>query len=139
MSLWELIQYWLGFGIFANSFGAARSSQWAGVRAAHLAKEPACVACGGTSKLNVHHIKPFHIHPELELDPANLITLCNGSSGTIACHIRFGHWDNFKDKWNPDVRAEAALWRARFGRADMSGVPGVDAADVHSGDVDVTQ
>ena len=26
-------------------------------------------------KLNVHHVKPFHLYPQLELDENNLITV----------------------------------------------------------------
>lgn len=104
----------IGEHSFERTFGSLRSNQWPAVRDAHLKKEPICQVCGGGSKLNVHHIRPFHTHPELELDPNNLITLCNGSSGTIACHIRFGHLDNFKDKWNPDIRTEAPVWNKRF-------------------------
>lgn len=97
-----------------RTFGALRSNEWPKVRAAHLKIQPVCQVCGGTTKLNVHHVRPFHVHPELELDPNNLITLCNGSSGTISCHIRFGHFDSFKDKWNPDIKTEAPKWNARF-------------------------
>jgi 5-methylcytosine-specific restriction protein A len=94
--------------------GATRSPEWPRVRAAHLLKEPACQVCGGTTKLNVHHVRPFHLHPELELDDNNLITLCTGSSNTLNCHVRFGHWDNFRTKYNPQIRLEAPKWKARF-------------------------
>ena len=94
--------------------GAARSPEWPKVRAAHLLKEPVCQLCGGKTKLNVHHIRPFHLRPELELDDTNLITLCTGSSSTINCHVRFGHWDNFRTKYNPHIVSEAAQWKARF-------------------------
>ena len=103
-----------------RTFGATRSPLWSTVRNNHLIKEPLCQLCGGKTKLNVHHILPFHMNPELELDPNNLITLCNGSSGTISCHIRFGHFDNFRTKWNPTIRDEVPLWRMRFAAADMT-------------------
>ena len=102
------------FRLQGPSFGAVRSPEWPRIRAAHLLKEPSCQVCGGTTKLNVHHIRPFHLHPELELDDNNLITLCTGSSNTINCHVRLGHWDNFKDKYNPNIRAEAPVWLKRF-------------------------
>jgi len=53
-----------------------RSPKWHKVEKEHLAKEPACQWCGATVKVQVHHVKPFHLHPELELDPSNFITLC---------------------------------------------------------------
>lgn len=111
--MFDYIQRLFGWGDYARNFGAVRSPQWAGVRATHLLKEPACQLCGGTSSLQVHHIRPFHIHPELELDQNNLITLCTGNN-TINCHVRFGHLDNFKDKWNPNIRADCLTWKARF-------------------------
>lgn len=107
------MQQKLGLGDYARNFGATRSPQWAGVRATHLKKEPNCQLCGGTKDLQVHHIRPFHIHPELELEDTNLITLCTGNN-TINCHIRFGHLDNFKNKWNPDIREDCQTWKARF-------------------------
>lgn len=113
LMIWNYIQKIFGWGDYARCFGATRSNLWPGVRAAHLVKEPACQLCGGTSSLQVHHIRPFHIHPELELDDTNLITLCTGNN-TINCHVRFGHLDNFKDKWNPNIRADVTLWKARF-------------------------
>ena len=76
---------------------ASRSGKWSTVRKEHLKKQPACAACGKTSKLEVHHIKPVHKFPELELDPDNLITLC-----ADPCHIIFGHLKYWKS-WNAEV------------------------------------
>lgn len=78
-----------------------RAVGWPKVRAEHLEKQPKCAACGTEKGLEVHHIKPFHKYPELELDPDNLITLCNKS-----CHLYFGHLKYFKS-WNPDVKIDA--------------------------------
>jgi 5-methylcytosine-specific restriction endonuclease McrA len=85
-----------------------RSPRWPAARAAHLAIEPACVVCGSTANLEVHHILPFHVHPELELDPTNLITLCERAGHE--CHFVFGHYFDFQ-AWNPDVRTYAAAFR----------------------------
>ncbi|MCL4399785.1 HNH endonuclease [Patescibacteria group bacterium] len=98
--------------------GATRSSRWPEIREAHLAAHPLCEICGGTKKLNVHHILPFHLHPELELDFKNLITLCEGNK-TINCHLRFGHFDSFKDKYNPNIKVEAPVWKQKFLAKDM--------------------
>lgn len=76
-----------------------RSSEWGKVRSEHLKKFPQCAACGTKDHLQVHHIKPFHIYPELELDPSNLITLCMGA---YECHLMIGHGDSWKC-YNPDV------------------------------------
>lgn len=91
-----------------------RSSQWPSARRHHLEKHPACEACGKTSGwIEAHHIKPFHEHPELELEESNLITLCRDH------HFRVGHDPDGPDgpkppNWsdnNPNVRRDAAKWR----------------------------
>lgn len=85
---------------------AKRSSRWPTVRAEHLRLHPACAVCGGTDKVEVHHVKPFHLHPELELDPSNFISLCEARA-FVNCHLFVGHLGNFKS-FNPDVIAMSA-------------------------------
>lgn len=70
---------------------AYRSPKWKKVREEHLKKQPHCMACGSYKKPEVHHIVPVHIEPSLELDPNNLITLCDKY-----CHFIFGHLMNWK-------------------------------------------
>lgn len=82
-----------------------RSSHWPTVRKHHLEEHGTCAACGGTKKLQVHHCAPFHSHPELELDPKNLITLCERLGKD--CHILIGHGDSFL-WYSPTVVADAA-------------------------------
>ena len=82
---------------------AKRSSKWPAARKKHMKTNPVCEACGSSTELDVHHIKPFHLHPTLELDPANLITLCMEND----CHLYVGHGDNFK-AYNPNVKEDAA-------------------------------
>lgn len=83
------------------SQSAERSSAWDTVREAHLILEPACQWCGkdDIKKLEVHHIRPFHKEPDLELDQANLITLCR------FCHFVVGHNCNWS-KDNENVRKD---------------------------------
>lgn len=81
-----------------------RSPKWSTIEKHFLAQNPACAACGGKDRLNVHHCKPFHLNPELELDTSNLITLCMGEK---ECHFHLGHGGNFQ-KYCPDVREYAA-------------------------------
>lgn len=95
------------------TLGQKRSSQWPTVRKHHLKLNPTCAVCGDTRKLEVHHIKPFHIHPELELDPTNLITMCESKSYGIICHLLVGHWGSYK-LINPNVVEDAALWRSKL-------------------------
>jgi hypothetical protein len=68
-----------------------------------------CSVCDGKKKLEVHHKMPFHLHPALELDPGNLITLCENKADGVNCHLLFGHLGNFKS-YNPQVNVDASLW-----------------------------
>lgn len=81
-----------------KKLGKTRSPKWAKVGHDYLLKSPVCEACGSTNQLNVHHKKPFHLYPELELDTNNLITLCMDND----CHLLIGHGGNFK-KYNPNI------------------------------------
>jgi len=80
-----------------------RASGWKKVRKAHIKAHPSCAACGRTDYLEVHHIKDYSEHPELELDPNNLITLCD--KGT-KCHLTFGHLGNWSSI-NPEVEEDS--------------------------------
>lgn len=93
--------------------GSKRSNEWPKVRAAHLAARPACELCGGTKKTEVHHMRPFHIDPSLELNPGNLITLCEAKKDGINCHLFVGHLGNFKS-FNVAVMADAHEWSAKI-------------------------
>lgn len=97
----------------AKTAGNARSSQWSLIRAAHLHRNPTCAVCGGKEKIEVHHIKPFHTNPELELDFKNLITLCEAGKNGIVCHQAIGHLGNYRSI-NIDVNADALLWRTKL-------------------------
>jgi len=92
-----------------RTFGAIRSPEWSKVRKEYLRNEPLCAVCKTKGSLlnhlEVHHCLPFHLHPNLELDPDNLITLCRTH------HLLFGHLMNFKS-FNENVRADAlTFWQ----------------------------
>lgn len=93
-------------------FGAARSPEWGRVRREHLKKHPECIVCGGTKTCEVHHLRPFHTHPHLELDPKNLVTLCEGV-GTFYHHLWIGHLGNYKSI-NEHCVEDAKLWREKI-------------------------
>ena len=59
--------------------------------------------------LNVHHVKPFHLFPDLELDAGNLITLCE--RGAFSCHWIVGHGGRDWRDYNPTCVADAAYLR----------------------------
>ena len=84
----------------------ARASQWKKVRADHLKKYPQCAACGRTKNLAAHHVIPVSFDPNKELDPNNLLTLCE-----TPCHIVFGHFFSYHC-YNKDVRKVTAAFYA---------------------------
>jgi len=92
------------------SLSQSRSPQWPKVRAKFLKEFPTCQVCDGIKKLQVHHIRPVHVWPELELSPANLITLCEASGNH---HLWTGHLGSFQS-WNIDVINDAANWHTKI-------------------------
>ena len=92
------------FGLFDRMYG--RSPKWRSVRAEHIKNHPECAACGRKDGLEVHHIVPYHINPDLELEPSNLITLCGKY-----CHFIFGHFMDWKS-WNENVVRDSTLYYA---------------------------
>jgi hypothetical protein len=105
------IANWLRNIFDPASLGAARSPQWSGVEKAYRKLHPTCEVCGTkgtlTNPLNVHHIAPFHLHPELELSVDNLWTMCRQH------HFFFGHFDDWSS-FNTTVKADSALWISRI-------------------------
>ena len=100
--------------------GAKRSNKWPAARKAHLAKYPRCAVCGGKEKVEVHHKQPFHLHPELELDPTNFITLCESKKRGINCHLLVGHVGSFKN-FNPTVVEDATSWHNKLNCPNCGG------------------
>lgn len=90
----------------SDHLGHARSDKWPEVERAHLDHEGWCRYCGGTTLLQVHHILPFHLDPARELDPSNLITLCEDYKDGVECHLHVGHLGNWKH-YNPAVASVA--------------------------------
>lgn len=95
--------------------GARRSSQWRKVRKAHLETNPECFICGSKHALEVHHIIPFNLAPDKELDPENLMTLCENKKYGINCHLLVGHLGNYR-KINPNVFIDATTWKLKLGK-----------------------
>jgi hypothetical protein len=98
--------------------GIPRSPAWPRVHLAHLALHPTCACCDASAGLNlpvqVHHTFPIHEcialgRPDLELDPRNLITLCESTATRPAQdhHLLVGHLGSFQSS-NLDVVGAAA-------------------------------
>ena len=96
-----------------TTIGVKRSTKWFAVRKKHLQQFPFCAVCNSNKKLEVHHIKPFNTNPDLELNPTNLITLCENRKYGVCCHLFVGHCGNYKDI-NPDVIQDAKYWNVKL-------------------------
>ena len=80
-----------------------RSAKWPAVEKAHIAAHPQCLCCVFPgAPVQVHHIIPVHFaralgRPDLELDPRNLVTLCEAEEGKPAedHHLLVGHLGDF--------------------------------------------
>jgi hypothetical protein len=74
-----------------------RSPKWSTVRDKFIRANPRCAACGTAKELEAHHVLPYQIRPELELDETNLIQFCR------SCHFAIGHGYDWT-AWRPDCR-----------------------------------
>ena len=84
-------------------YGIKRSPEWPKVEKEFLLSEPNCKVCGLSHPVQVHHILPYHYcvalgRRDLELNPKNLITLCESEMGfpTEDHHLYIGHLGDFK-------------------------------------------
>ena len=101
MSILSAIRNWF---LPQETLGSGRSGKWAKVRDDFIETHPACAACGKPAE-EVHHIRPFHEEPALELNPDNLVALCKHH------HLDLGHLGDYQ-AWNPLVREDAARHRS---------------------------
>ncbi len=88
-------------------FGSVRSPKWSEIRNKWVKENPLCAVCSTKKDCEVHHVQPYHLHPDLELNPQNFITLCRPH------HYIFGHFMNWSS-FNKDVRADAELWKQKI-------------------------
>lgn len=100
-----------------------RSPEWNFVRRSFLMSHPFCAICGNQyiaknviGGLQVHHIMPFCLYPQLELDPQNLISLC-GLDDFDGCHLHFGH-PLGTQSYNPYIVQHAAILNKDFSRLE---------------------
>jgi hypothetical protein len=100
-----------------RTIGRGRSPHWPAVEKAFRKIHPQCVAClvKSVAHVQIHHRFPFHYcvalgRPDLELDPRNLITLCEWKSPAPNHHLLIGHLDNFQSS-NLAVAEDAITFR----------------------------
>lgn len=80
-----------------------RSSKWRRVRNSILDTIFLCEACSSDKKLEVHHIIPFDLRPDLELNKDNLMVLCKH------CHLTFGHYNDYR-YYNINAKNDAVMF-----------------------------
>ena len=85
--------------------GQPRFPKWDAWLKAFL-RGKSCIVCGQRDGLTGHHVIPFHLRPDLELDQANVVPICSDR-----CHIVFGHFNDYRLD-NPRVREDAAAFLA---------------------------
>lgn len=77
-----------------KTFGATRAKGWRRFREANI--ENYCRYCDSFVLLELHHIIPFNVAPEKELDKDNVVTLCRW------CHFKLGHFCDWWS-WNENI------------------------------------
>lgn len=97
--LHEMLDVLDNFYYFGES---PRSSKWSSARGSFMMRNTFCAACGTEEHLECHHIEPFYLFPEKELDEDNFIVLCR------VCHFLFGHLKKWSS-YNTTV-VEDAKW-----------------------------
>ena len=105
--------WWLKDWFRGMSLGGLRSNRWPKVRNEFIKEHPRCAVCNGTKKCEIHHKKSFHLHPELELEKSNLLTLCESKKYGVTCHQFFGHLGDYR-KENPTVESDCFYWNKKL-------------------------
>ena len=95
--------------------GDKRNTSWRKIRLAHLEKNPRCFICDSSKSVEVHHIIPYNLAPDLELDSNNLMSLCESKKYGINCHLLVGHLGNYR-RINPSVIVDATTWKLKLGK-----------------------
>lgn len=98
-----------------RTWNQKRNKLWPKVRDLFIKKHKKCSICGESKKLEVHHKKPFHLYPELELDNNNLVILCENKKYGVNCHLLFGHLGNYK-RYNPNIDQDVITWKSKLNR-----------------------
>ncbi len=97
-------------------FSLLQSFTWKKLRNEFVKKNKHCFICGGVENLEVHHIIPKKINPDLYLEESNLIVLCDGSDRFkgLSCHRIFGHFGCYRSRWNENILEDAKYFRKMF-------------------------
>ena len=84
-----------------RTLGAARSSGWREFREKHI--KDFCELCLKKGiPLELHHVLPFHLYENLELDHTNVVTGCR------PCHLKFYHLGSFRS-FNETIKQDIEI------------------------------
>lgn len=64
-----------------------------------------CAICGSQKNIEIHHVIPVHIDLSLSCNFDNFISLCDINNSS--CHRWIGHFGDFRNKWNLNIRQYA--------------------------------
>jgi len=59
-----------------------------------------CAWCGRSKRLDVHHVIPVSVAPEMAASETNMIMLCRKPQ----CHLIAGHSDSYRDRYVENIR-----------------------------------
>lgn len=94
------------FVVPPNTVDVPRNPGWESFRREIIKGQPACEASGVAWELEVHHLLPVHLRPDLEMVRDNCMVL------TRTLHFWLGHYGNWAS-YNPRARKEAATFLKR--------------------------
>lgn len=96
----------------SKTHGKKRSPEWGKFKREFAETHPkVCAVCGTTKKVALHHLRPFHLHPELELSENNMLWVCERQGHDH--HFFVAHLENFKS-YNPNAKEDAETWRQKI-------------------------
>ena len=96
-----------------------RSSAWPEWSDRYMARHPFCAVTGRLIWRNgkfiveaaLHHIVPFHLDPERELDETNVLPMTEAPP--FNAHLIVGHLGDWRS-FNPEVVEDARKWREKI-------------------------
>ena len=90
--------------------GIKRSSDWPKFKKEYEVTHPKrCALCNTDKQVELHHIFPVSLFPEKELDPENVVWLCEKFSHHLFC----GHLGSYRS-YNKNVILDCKIWRNKI-------------------------
>lgn len=113
----NIIQHLADAGRGKHPLRQKRSPHWGKFKKAYFKKYgKACEVCGRKSFVQLHHVIPFHVRPDLELMEWNVVGLCEPPHKVRKCHLIYGHLGDWR--WfDPDVKEVAASVKKKIAEA----------------------